>query len=198
MKTEKSPDTLWHHHWVTQRHRAHLKNQRPCCIWLTGLSGAGKSTIAVSLEQKMHHLGLHTYVLDGDNIRHGLNKDLGYTDQDRKENIRRISEVAQLMVDAGLIAIVSFISPFHEDRLAARALFMPDQFFEVFVHAPLSECIRRDPKQLYAKAKRGEIPNFTGLDSPYETPVSPEVIVNTHQENVGQCVDKIFAHYMAM
>ena len=145
----------------------------------------------------MYDLGLHTFVLDGDNIRQGLNKDLGFTDQDRKENIRRISEVAKLMVDAGLVVIVAAISPFKNDRLAARAIFLPDEFFEVFVDAPLDECIRRDPKQLYSKAKHGEISNFTGLDSPYEVPVSPEVVVYSDQETVQHCVDKIFNHYIA-
>ena len=145
----------------------------------------------------MYDLGLHTFVLDGDNIRHGLNKDLGFTDQDRKENIRRISEAAKLMVDAGLVVIVATISPFKNDRLAARTIFLPDEFFECFVDAPLDECIRRDPKQLYSKAKRGEISNFTGLDSPYEVPVSPELAVNSYKETVQHCVDKIFNYYMA-
>ena len=197
MKIVKDANTLLHLTLVTQAHRAQLKKQKPCCIWLTGLSGAGKSTIASFLEQKLYDLGLHTFVLDGDNIRHGLNKDLGFTDQDRKENIRRISEVAKLMVDAGLVVIVAAISPFKNDRLEARAIFLPNEFFEVFVDAPLDECIRRDPKQLYLKAKRGEILNFTGLDSPYELPVSPEVVVYSYEETVQHCVDKIFNYYIA-
>lgn len=197
MKIVQNANTLWHSSLLTHFDRSDLKKQKPCCIWLTGLSGAGKSTIASSLEKKMYDLGLHTFVLDGDNIRHGLNKDLGFTDQDRKENIRRISEAAKLMVDAGLVVIVAAISPFKNDRLAARAIFLPDEFFEVFVDAPLDECIRRDPKQLYSKAKRGEISNFTGLDSPYDVPVNPEVVVYSDQETVQHCVDKIFNYYMA-
>jgi bifunctional enzyme CysN/CysC len=144
-------------------------------VWFTGLSGSGKSTLANLLEKRLHTQGRHTYVLDGDNVRHGLNRDLGFTEADRVENIRRVAEVAKLMVDAGLIVIVAFISPFRVEREFARSLFAPGEFVEVFVDAPLEECERRDPKGLYAKARRGEIPAFTGISSPYEPPLQPEL-----------------------
>jgi len=170
-------------HWqsldVDKHARAQSMHQRPRCIWFTGLSGSGKSTLANLLEKRLHAQGRHTYVLDGDNVRHGLNRDLGFTEADRVENIRRVAEVAKLMVDAGLIVIVSFISPFRAERRVARALFEPGEFVEVFVDTPLAECERRDPKGLYAKARRGELRNMTGIDSPYEAPESPEVHMNT-------------------
>ncbi len=170
-------------HWqavdVDKAARALAKHQVPRCIWLTGLSGAGKSTIANLLEKRLHAEGRHTYLLDGDNVRHGLNRDLGFTAVDRVENIRRVAEVARLMVDAGLIVIVSFISPFRAERRMARSLFAPGEFVEVFVDAPLEVCERRDPKGLYAKARRGELRNFTGLDSDYERPEAAELTVDT-------------------
>jgi bifunctional enzyme CysN/CysC len=175
--------------------RAAALEQRPCCIWFTGLSAAGKSTIANLLERRLHAQGRHTYLLDGDNVRHGLSRDLGFTDADRVENIRRVAEVARLMVDAGLIVLVSFIAPFRAERRMARALFEPGEFIEVFVDAPLEECERRDPKGLYARARRGEVKNFTGLDSPYERPESPEVRVatmdSTPEEGVRRILDRI-------
>jgi bifunctional enzyme CysN/CysC len=157
--------------------RAEMKSQSPKCIWLTGLSGSGKSTLAKALEQRLHQFGRHTMVLDGDNLRHGLNKDLGFTEADRVENIRRAGEVARLMVESGIIVICSFISPFHADRAMVRELFPPGEFVEVFVDTPLEECIRRDRKGLYAKAIRGEIPNFTGIGSPYEPPTQAELVI---------------------
>jgi bifunctional enzyme CysN/CysC len=170
-------------HWqaldVNRRSRAAIKGQRPAVLWLTGLSGAGKSTIANLVERKLHALGKHTYLLDGDNVRHGLNRDLGFTDADRVENIRRVSEVSKLMVDAGLIVLVSFISPFRAERRMARALFQPGEFHEVHVDTPMSIAETRDPKGLYKKARRGELKNFTGIDSPYEAPESPEIYVDT-------------------
>ena len=170
-------------HWqalaVDKAARAALKHQQPRCVWLTGLSGSGKSTLANLLEKNLHAQGRHTYVLDGDNVRHGLNRDLGFTEGDRVENIRRVAEVARLMVDAGLMVIVSFISPFRAEREWARSLFAPGEFVEVFVDTPLAECERRDPKGLYAKARRGEIPAFTGISSPYEAPLTPEFLVQT-------------------
>ena len=170
-------------HWqalaVDKAARAALKHQQPRCVWLTGLSGSGKSTLASLLEKNLHAQGRHTYVLDGDNVRHGLNRDLGFTEGDRVENIRRVAEVARLMVDAGLMVIVSFISPFRAEREWARSLFAPGEFVEVFVDTPLAECERRDPKGLYAKARRGEIPAFTGISSPYEAPLKPEFLVQT-------------------
>ena len=171
--------------------RAALKNQRPRCIWLTGLPGSGKSTIANALERRLHAEGRHTYLLDGDNVRHGLSRDLGFTETDRVENIRRVAEVARLMVDAGLIVIVSFISPFRAERRMARRLFGEGEFVEVFVDAPLAECERRDPKGLYAKARRGELANFTGIDSPYEAPESPEVRLDTTRVAPPEAVSAI-------
>jgi bifunctional enzyme CysN/CysC len=173
-------------HWqaleVNKGARSVLKLQRAQCIWLTGLSGSGKTTIANILEKRLHAEGRHTYLLDGDNLRHGLNRDLGFTEGDRVENVRRVAEVARLMVDAGLVVIVSLISPFRADRDMARNLFEPDEFVEVFVDTPLEECERRDVKGLYAKARRGELKNFTGIDSPYQPPQTPQV----HLMNVGR------------
>jgi bifunctional enzyme CysN/CysC len=159
--------------------RARSMHQTPCAVWLTGLSGAGKSTIANLVEAELHRRGHHTYLLDGDNVRHGLNRDLGFTGADRVENIRRVAEVAKLMVDAGLIVLVSFISPFRSERLMARSLFGEEEFLEVFVDAPLDVVEQRDPKGLYRKARRGQLVNFTGIDSPYEPPESPDIRVDT-------------------
>jgi bifunctional enzyme CysN/CysC len=170
-------------HWqaieINRQARASLKGQKPCILWLTGLSGAGKSTIANLVEKQLFGRGRHTYLLDGDNVRHGLNKDLGFTDEDRVENIRRVAEVARLMVDAGLIVIVSFISPFATDRQTARDLVAPDEFFEIYVETPLAIAEQRDRKGLYAKARRGDLKNFTGIDSPYEPPEHPEIRIDT-------------------
>jgi bifunctional enzyme CysN/CysC len=159
--------------------RAKSMRQTPCVVWLTGRPGAGKSTIANLVESELHACGNHTYLLDGDSVRHGLNRDLGFTDADRVENIRRVAEVSRLMVDAGLIVIVAFISPFRSGRRMARALFDEDEFVEVYVDAPLAVAEERDPKGLYEKARRGEIKNFTGLDSPYEPPEDPELRIDT-------------------
>ena len=170
-------------HWqaldVNQQARATIKQQTPKCLWFTGLSGSGKSTIANLVEKRLLAEGKHTYLLDGDNVRHGLNRDLGFSDADRVENIRRVAEVAKLMVDAGLIVIVSFISPFRDERRMARELFADGEFIEVFVDTPLEECERRDVKGLYAKARAGQIPNFTGIDSPYERPEHAEIVLDT-------------------
>lgn len=163
---------------TTKDSRARLKAQKPCCIWFTGLSGAGKSTLANLLEVELVRLGRHTYILDGDNIRLGLSRDLSFTNADRAENIRRVAEVARLMVDAGLITIVSFISPFRSERRMAREKFAQDEFFEIFVDTPLAVCEKRDPKGLYSRARRGLISNFTGLDSPYEPPNQPEATLD--------------------
>jgi bifunctional enzyme CysN/CysC len=164
---------------VDKAARAAAKRQRPCLLWLTGISGAGKSTIANLVEKKLHAAGHHTYLLDGDNVRHGLTKDLGFTAEDRVENIRRIAEAARLMVDAGLIVLTAFISPFRAERRMARRLLQEGEFFEIFVDAPLAVAEARDPKGLYKKARRGEIKNFTGIDSPYEAPEAPEIRVDT-------------------
>jgi bifunctional enzyme CysN/CysC len=164
---------------VTKAARAAAKRQKPCVLWLTGLSGAGKSSVANLLEKKLHAAGHHTYLLDGDNVRHGLTKDLGFTAEDRVENIRRIAEAAKLMVDAGLIVLTAFISPFRAERRMARRLLQEGEFFEIFIDAPLAVAEARDPKGLYKKARRGEIKNFTGIDSPYEEPETPEIRVDT-------------------
>ena len=185
-------------HWqaldVDKPLRARLKGQRACVLWLTGLSGAGKSTIANRIEKRLAAAGRHTYLLDGDNVRHGLNKDLGFTAQDRVENIRRVAEVARLMVDAGLIVLVSFISPFRSERRMARELFTAGEFFEVFIDTPLAEAERRDVKGLYRKARRGELKNFTGIDSPYEVPENPEVRIDTTSLSADEAAARVIAH----
>ena len=182
-------------HWqaldVTKKSRAELKHQKPVVLWFTGLSGSGKSTIANLLEKKLQAAGRHTYLLDGDNVRHGLNRDLGFTEEDRVENIRRVAEVARLMVDAGLIVLVSFISPFRAERRMARGLMEADEFVEVFVDTPFEECARRDPKGLYAKALKGEIVNFTGVDSPYEAPENAELHIETLGKSPEEIVDAL-------
>jgi bifunctional enzyme CysN/CysC len=175
----RATNVRWQLFDVNKKGRAEIKQQSPCVLWFTGLSGAGKTTIANLVEGRLHALGRHTYLLDGDNVRHGLNKDLGFSDQDRVENIRRIAEVARLMVDAGLIVLVSFISPFRADRRMARSLVQEGEFFEVFVDTPLAVAEERDPKGLYRKARQGELKNFTGIDSPYEIPEAPEIHINT-------------------
>ncbi|EIM73662.1 bifunctional sulfate adenylyltransferase subunit 1/adenylylsulfate kinase protein [Nitratireductor aquibiodomus RA22] len=184
-------------HWqaldVTRQSRAELKHQKPAVLWFTGLSGSGKSTIASLLEKKLHAAGRHTYVLDGDNIRHGLNRDLGFTDEGRVENIRRVAETAKLMADAGLIVLVSFISPFRAERRMARELMNEGEFVEVFVDTPFEECARRDPKGLYAKALNGEIQNFTGVDSPYETPERADIHIETTARAPEELVDEVEA-----
>jgi bifunctional enzyme CysN/CysC len=184
-------------HWqavdVNKAARAALKSQKPACIWFTGLSGSGKSTIANLLEKRLYAEGRHTYLLDGDNVRHGLCRDLGFPEADRVENIRRVAEAAKLMVDAGLIVIASFISPFRAEREFARSLFEPGEFYEVFVDTPIEECEKRDAKGLYAKARQGKIVNFTGLDSPYEKSVTAEVKLDTLVKRPAECVDEIMS-----
>ncbi len=182
-------------HWqsldVNKSLRAEQKHQRPCALWFTGLSGSGKSTVANLVEKRLHDLGRHTYILDGDNVRHGLNKDLGFTDADRVENIRRVAETARLMVDAGLIVLISFISPFASERRMARELFDSGEFLEIYVSTPIEECERRDVKGLYAKARRGEIVNFTGIDSNYEAPVSPDLDLDTSRIKAEEAAEVI-------
>jgi len=190
-ENESQAEVIWHQTHITKDDRAKQKNQVPKCIWLTGLSGSGKSTLANALEVALTEQGKHTYLLDGDNVRHGLNKNLGMSDEDRTENIRRVSEVAKLMVDAGLVVITAFISPFRADRDAARALFEDGEFVEVFADAPMEECEKRDPKGLYKKARAGEIKEFTGIDSPYEAPANAEVVVNTAENDIGECVRQL-------
>jgi bifunctional enzyme CysN/CysC len=179
---------------VDKSARATAKNQRPTVIWFTGLSGSGKSTIAKRLEKRLHDLGNHTYVLDGDNVRHGLNQDLGFTDTDRVENIRRIGEVAKLFADAGLIVMCAFISPFRAERRMVRELLKDDEFVEVYVDASIVECQRRDPKGLYAKALAGKVKNFTGIDSPYESPERAEIHLTTENVSPDVLVDQILGY----
>jgi len=185
---------LWHDHHVSKQQRAKLKEQKPCILWFTGLSGSGKSTIANALEHKLNELGKHTYLLDGDNIRMGLNKGLGFSDEDRVENIRRIGEVSKLFVDAGLIVLTAFISPFQEERDKVRNLVEDGEFIEVFIDTPLEVCQSRDPKGLYEKAKNGEIPNFTGISSPYEVPKNAQINIKTDTIPIEESVQIIMEY----
>ncbi len=187
-------NVVWHSHPVDQETRASQKFQKPLVIWFTGLSASGKSTIAGALEQILTHQGYHTYLLDGDNVRHGLCSDLGFSDEDRKENIRRVGEVARLAADAGLIVLAAFISPFRADRRVVRDILPEGQFVEVFVDASLEVCKQRDPKGLYARAARGEIKQFTGIDSPYEQPKSPEVKIAADYLSVTEAVNCLLAY----
>lgn len=183
---------------ITQTDRESLNGHRGGVIWLTGLSGAGKSTIANALEQALHGKGVHTYILDGDKVRNGLNKDLSFSDHDRRENIRRISEVAALMKDAGIVVITAFISPFRNERHMAKHLIGAERFFEVHVATPLAQCEARDTKGLYRKARQGELLNMTGIDSPYEEPEHPNLRVDTTGRAVEQVVHEIYAHLQAI
>ena len=189
----RAANTYFQSFEVTKAARTQLRGHKPALLWFTGLSGAGKSTIANSLEKKLHALGKHTFVLDGDNVRHGLNRDLGFTEADRVENIRRVAEVAKLFVEAGLITMVAFISPFRAEREMARELVGPGEFIEIFVDTPLAICEQRDPKGLYRKARNGELRNFTGLDSPYERPETPELSLNTVDVRAEDLADRVIA-----
>jgi bifunctional enzyme CysN/CysC len=194
----RSQNVQWQALDINKGARATLMGQRPCVVWFTGLSGAGKSTIANLVEKRLHALGRHTYLLDGDNVRHGLNKDLGFTDADRVENIRRVAEVSRLMVDAGLVVLVSFISPFRSERRMARALVADGEFIEVFVDTPIDVAESRDPKGLYVKARRGELKNFTGVDSPYEVPEQPELRLDTTRLTAEDSAQEILRYLERM
>ncbi|WP_260259951.1 adenylyl-sulfate kinase [Vibrio intestinalis] len=189
----KDENIVWHQHSVDKAFRAKLKQQKPVVLWFTGLSGAGKSTVAGALENKLAEQGYHTYLLDGDNVRHGLCSDLGFSEQDRRENIRRIGELSKLMADAGLIVLSAFISPHRAERQLVREMLPEGEFLEVFVNASLDVCEQRDPKGLYKKARAGEIPNFTGIDSEYEAPLAPEIDLPAGEQPievlVEQCVE---------
>ena len=182
---------VWHDHQVSKQERSKLNEQKPCILWFTGLSGSGKSTIANAVERKLVEMDKHTYLLDGDNIRMGLNKGLGFSDEDRIENIRRIGEVAKLFVDAGTIVLTAFISPFQRERDSVRHLVEEGEFIEVFIDTPLEVCESRDPKGLYQKARKGEIPNFTGIDSPYEAPIKPEIHIHNSGVDIEEVADMI-------
>jgi adenylylsulfate kinase len=194
MAEQKATNITWHEGSVTREERQKLLNQKGVTVWMTGLSAAGKSTIAVILEQMLLHKGKHAYRLDGDNIRHGLNKNLGFSAEDRAENIRRIGEVAKLFADAGVIAITSFISPYKKDRDAVRALNKPGEFVEIYIKVSLEAAEKRDPKGLYKKARAGEIKGFTGIDDPYEAPENPELVIDTETTRPEQAAEQILAY----
>lgn len=190
----KATNITWHDATITKEERRAQNGHGSVVLWFTGLSGSGKSTIANAVSHELFRQGINEYVLDGDNVRHGLNKDLGFSESDRNENIRRIGEVAKLFVDSGKIVTTAFISPFRSDRDGVRALFEEGEFVEVFIDCPLEECERRDPKQLYVKARRGEIKDFTGIDSPYEAPVHPEITIRSDQFSVEEAVEQILSY----
>ena len=190
----KATNITWHATTITKEDRRLKKGHGSCVLWFTGLSGSGKSTIANAVSSELFRQGITEYVLDGDNIRHGLNKDLGFSDHDRTENIRRIGEVAKLFVDSGALVTTAFISPFRSDRAQVRELFQDGEFIEVYIDCPLEECERRDPKQLYVKARRGEIKDFTGINSPYEAPERPEITVRSDYLSVEEAVKQIFGY----
>jgi adenylylsulfate kinase len=188
---KNSHNLTWHHSSVTKKDRHLMNKHKSCVLWFTGLSGSGKSTLANAVDHALFHEGFRTFVLDGDNIRHGLNSDLRFRASDRKENIRRIGEVAKLFVESGLIVSSAFISPFREDRQLVRQMFEGEEFIEIFVKCPIEVCENRDPKGLYKKARKGEIPEFTGISSPYETPNQPEIVIETDKMTIDQSVEKI-------
>lgn len=192
-----SENIVWHGSKVMKEHRRELNNHKSAVIWFTGLSGSGKSTISVELEKELYNQGVRTYRLDGDNIRHGLNKNLGFSPEDRKENIRRIGEVSKLMVEAGLFTLSAFISPYREDRDEVRDLMEDGEFIEIFVNASVATCESRDPKGLYKKARAGEIKGFTGIDAPYEAPEEPEVTVDTDKQSIEESVEAIVSYLKA-
>jgi len=189
-----SENIVWHAHEVSKKERSMLKAQKPCVLWFTGLSGSGKSTIANAVESKLLELKKHTYLLDGDNIRMGLNRGLGFSDEERVENIRRIGEVAKLFVDSGSIVLSAFISPFISDRVQVRGLVQEGEFIEIFIDAPLEVCEERDPKGLYKKARKGEIANFTGISSPYEAPKNAEIVIKNSGISVEDAADMVIKY----
>ncbi|WP_370643744.1 adenylyl-sulfate kinase [Photobacterium sp. TLY01] len=195
--THASTDVVWHTHSVSHEQRVAANGHQPCVLWFTGLSGSGKSTIANAVDALLYQMNARTYVLDGDNVRHGLNGDLGFNDADRVENIRRIGEVSNLFVDAGMIVLTAFISPFRSDRQQARSKIANHAFIEVFIDTPLAICEGRDPKGLYQKARKGEIKHFTGIDSEYQIPEKPELHVKTADRSVESCAQEIVDYLIA-
>ncbi|TMP82398.1 adenylyl-sulfate kinase [Pseudoalteromonas phenolica] len=185
---------VWHNYAVNKSQRSEQKGHKPVILWFTGFSGSGKSTVAGTLESALHQQGVHTYLLDGDNVRHGLCKDLGFSDEDRVENIRRVGELSKLMVDAGLVVLTAFISPFQAERDMVRNLVGDGEFIEVFLDTPLDVCEQRDPKGLYKKARAGEIKHFTGIDSDYQVPVNPEICIDTSANSLEQSVQQLVAY----
>lgn len=192
--SNKSSDTVWHRATVTRDRREQLNGHKSVIVWFTGLSGSGKSTLAHAVEERLHQLSCRTFVFDGDNVRHGLCGDLSFSEEDRKENIRRIGEMAKLFVEAGVIALTAFISPFRADRLKVRNLTAPGEFIEVFCRCPIEVCEQRDVKGLYRRARAGEIRDFTGISSPYEEPENPELAVDTGSMPLAQCVDQVISY----
>ncbi|MBL4967959.1 adenylyl-sulfate kinase [Bacillus halotolerans] len=186
-----NPNIVWHPAVIQKSDRQSLNGHKSCALWFTGLSGSGKSVLANAVDEKLYHMGIRSYVLDGDNIRHGLNRDLDFRTEDRIENIRRIGEVAKLFVDSGQMILTAFISPFREDRDMVRALFPDGEFLEIYVKCPLQVCEQRDPKGLYKKARNGDIKHFTGIDSPYEAPLSPDLIIESDQTSIADGADLI-------
>ncbi len=191
--TDKSSNVVWHQSTVSRKRREEKNQHKSVVLWFTGLSGSGKSTLAHAVEEELYQLGLNTFVLDGDNVRHGLNKDLGFNEQDRKENIRRISEAAKLMLEAGIITLTAFISPFKAEREMARSLMPHGDFLEIHCYCPLEVCEQRDVKGLYKRARNGEIKDFTGISSPYEAPVKPELKIDTNAQTLDQGAQQVIA-----
>ncbi len=194
MTEQKATNVTWHEHHVSKSERCALNKHKGALLWFTGLSGSGKSTVANTVDHMLHSQGKHTYVLDGDNVRMGLNKNLGFSPEDRTENIRRIGEVGKLFVDAGTITMTAFISPYREDRDKVRELFEPDEFIEILVQASLETCEKRDPKGLYKKARAGEIPNFTGISAPYEEPTKPELVLDSDSKGIDELAEEVVAY----
>lgn len=197
MANLKSKHVVWHPGMVTKADREAITGHKSCTLWMTGLPASGKSTLAVALEKALWERGVHSFVLDGDNVRHGLNKDLGFSPEDRNENIRRIGEVAKLFTTAGVINVTAFISPYRNDRDRVRAIMEPGEFVETYVECSVDECERRDPKGHYKKARAGEIPEFTGVSAPYEAPEHPEITVQTHRQTQEECLGTILAYLEA-
>ncbi len=188
---QKSPNVVWHHATITKEDRFKLQGHKGCVIWLTGLPSSGKSTLANEIEAKLYEMGKRTYVLDGDNIRHGLNHNLGFSPEDREENIRRVGEIAKLFTDAGVIALAAFIAPYKKDRDSIKNSMSDGEFIELYVKCSVSECENRDPKGMYKKAREGVIKEFTGVSAPYEEPVNPGIIVDTEKYNLEECVNQV-------